>query len=116
MASKLLLPGFGGTYTTTFSAVSLLSTGSDTIDCTRCYVLALTLSSTSTGPASANAVTLQQSFDGVGYVQILTAVTAGSFATFPATGFPYGIVRIIGSVAVGSLTVGLTGFPLPTKW
>ncbi len=118
MASKLLLPGFGGTYTATFTGVSSSSVGTDTIDCTRCYVLALTMNSTTPGPASGNSVLLAQSFDGgVSFINIATAVVGGSFATFPATGFPYGIVRLAAvSILSGTLTVGLTGFPLPTKW
>ncbi len=116
MASKLLLPGFGGKYTATWNSISLNSIGSDTIDCSRCFTLALTLSSTSSGPASANVVQLQQSFDMIGWVNILTAVTAGTSAIFPHTAGPFGIVRIVASVAANSLITTLTGFPAQVNW
>lgn len=116
MASKLLLPGFGGKYSAIFTAISVNSVGSDTIDCTRCHTLAVTMASNNSNPAG-NIVQLQQSFDaGVSWVNILTAITAGSTAVIPATSQPFGLVRLVGSVAVGSTVIGLVGFPIPTPW
>lgn len=117
MAAINLLPGFGDQYSTTFSAVSVQSVGSDTIDCSKCHTLAITLSSNSTGPASSNIIFLQQSFDGgTGWVNIGTSITAASAGVYSSTSQPFGMMRLRGSVGNGTLTVTMTGFPQPRSW
>lgn len=117
MAAKLLLPGLGGIYTTTFTGISTNSTGSDTIDCSKCFTLAVSMTSTSTGAASSNIVQLQQSFDGgTSWINLNTAITAGPVATFPSTNQPFGLVRMLGTVGNGTLTVSLTGLPIQRSW
>ncbi len=115
MASKLLLPGFGGAYTTLISAVSTNSTGTDTIDCSRCDRIVLSLGS-STGTPS---VQLQQTFDLFAWVNINTVVTVASggiYGTYLPTAGPFGVVRPVMTLAAGTCTLTLTGFPVPVKW
>lgn len=116
MAAINLLQGFGGQYSTTFTATSVSSTGSDTIDCSKCNTMAIVITSTSTGPSSSNIIQLQQSFDNINWINLLTAITGGTIGFYPATSQPFGLVRMIGSVANGTLIVKLTGFPLPTRF
>lgn len=115
MAAKLLLPGLGGIYTTTFTGLSTNSVGTDTIDCSKCFTLAVSMTSTSTGNATSNAVLLQQTFDaGASWVNLNSAISGTSAGTYPAG--PFGVVRMLGTVNNGTLTVNLVGFPNPISW
>ena len=115
MASKLLLPGFGGQYTSeTFSGVSLLSTGADTIDCSKCAQLAVGI--ITGGSATGVSILLQHTVDGTGWQTLGSAITANSVTLLDITDGPFLRVRIRGSITAGTVYVTLTGFPMQTSW
>lgn len=117
MAAKFLLPGLGGVYTTTFTGVSTNSIGTDTIDCSKCFTLAVSMTSTSTGAATANAVQLQTSFNGgVSWVNVNSAIVGNSVGTYGHTSGPFGMCRFLGTVADGTLTISLAGLPAAITW
>ncbi len=119
MAAVALLPGFGGQYNTTFSVVVTASAGTDTIDCSKCYTLAVTVTS-----GTSTAVQLQQAFPVPsnptpaqwGWVSLSSVISAVSYGIIPATAGPFGIVRIIGTSTTAGMGVALTGFPIPRSW
>lgn len=115
MAAKVLLPGFGGSYTSeTFSGVSLNSVGADTIDCSYCASLAVSI--ITTGSITGLSLRIEQSFDNVGWTLLGSAITAASVTLYSITAGPFGLIRFKNSITTGTVALRLTGFPLQTSW
>ena len=112
MANKLLLPGFGGQYTSeTFASVSVASLGADLIDCSRCAQLSISVNSTTPTGLAFN---IQQSFNGgITFTPLGSTITAVANTLFDVTDGPFGQIQI-GSVAIttGTFNVRITGFPM----
>src|SRR4051812_26992372 len=102
------MPGFGNTYSTTFTAVSTNSVGSDIFDLSHCVMVGISLSSNSTGAATSNIVQLQQTFNPgattPGWVNVASAITGASAGVYSSTLAPFGVCRLMGSCANGTLT------------
>lgn len=116
MAAKLLLPGLGGRYTSeTFSGLSINSTGTDTLDCSKCGQLAIDINSNNSVGLSFQ---MQQSFAGSGgpWGNFGSALSGGTTNVFDLTDGPFGLMRIIASVTSGTASLGITGFPIQWSW
>lgn len=117
MAARVLLPGFGGQYTSeTFSAVSTNSIGSDTLDCSHVESLALQIQKG--GGTGAGTLTIQETFDHLSYVTraALSLTTDGVVTYLDTTDKPFGKMRISATVTAGTGGVTFTGFPTQTPW
>lgn len=100
MAARLLLPGYGGKYTSEAIAFGG-AVGQDTIDCSRCAQLLFEVVS-HTGDATG--VTIQQSLDAVNWATLTTIASAntGTIKQLNVTAGPFGLIRI-------QITGGTTG-------
>ena len=95
MADKLLLPGYGGAYTSE-SFTSSSATGADTIDCSRCRQLAIQVSST--GSPGGN-LDIQTTINGSDWAAMPApfaniAVTDGTLVLADEADGPFGKLRI----------------------
>ena len=112
MADKLLLPGYGGLYTSE-SFTSSSTTGADTIDCSRCRQVAVQVSST--GSPGGN-FDIQQTFNGSDWAAFVSnvAVTDGTVSLIDEADGPFGKIRLdmtdVTSGTDETLVVTLVGF------
>lgn len=118
MASINLLPGFGGQYTSSvITSLTSGQAGSDTIDCSKCYTLAITLGSAS----GQGTVQLRQAFafhsNGSpiwsNFNNPITVASGGVNAIFVSSGGPFGLMSFTTSLVAGTTQVTITGFPMP---
>jgi hypothetical protein len=120
MAAKLLLPGFGGMYTSE-SLTASATAGADTIDCSRCGQIAVTIIGTS---ADGN-IDFTQSFNGgLNYSPIISTLTNWNVNTtttttvlLDVTDGPFGVWKIDPTdIVSGTAVVYITGFPIQEHW
>ncbi len=118
MAAINLLPGMGGQYVSEiFSAVIVNSIAADTIDCSKCGMLAVTCTSFGTGTYQ-----LEQSFNpGASPAQwnpFGSSVSVTSSNTlFDITDGPFGVLRFrMVSLSAGTSRITITGFPIPRSF
>ena len=120
MAAKLLLPGFGGMYTSeTFDNNNTL--GIDTIDCSHCAQLALQVHKVSAAMPGAGTFQLTQSFDGTTFANLgttLATTTDGAVLLYDVTDGPFGVIKIKPASidTAGTVNATLTGWPIQTIW
>lgn len=108
MAAKLLLPGFGGAYTS--ESFTTTAVGADTIDASRCGRLAIQIA----GTAATGSIDLQQSFIGVSKWSTIVptmSVTDATAVLIPDDLGPFGVLRLNSNVTGGTCTVTIVGFP-----
>ena len=119
MAAKNLLPGMGGLYTSElFSTVSVNSISTDTLDCSKCTQLSITLGDqTAQGTGT---VQVQQTFTGgnlwSNFGSAITIASTGPITLFDQTDGPIGVVRFQVNLSVGTTRIFVTGFPLAMKF
>lgn len=102
MATKLLLPGFGGAVDLSLAAGQT----SDAYDCSLCESLALLL----TSEIGTNSGQPQQSFDGVTWASLGGALAAaGNVTKLDITDKPFGLVRVV-QTGAGSGVFRIVGF------
>lgn len=108
MSAILLLPGFGGKYTS--EAIAGGGTGADVIDCSRASSLLFECTAHS---GNATTITVQQSLDGVNWITLTTfAASAGTTKALDPTKGPFGLIRFTVDGTTGTDTVQFAGFPL----
>lgn len=114
MANWLLLPGFGGKYTS--PSYDLNSTVDDeTIDCSRCASLAVQVIHDSGTPAGT--VQLEQSLDGshwASFGDTINVASNGQMARIAIDDAPIGVIRINpASISAGAVHFILVGHEMP---
>ncbi len=111
MAAKQLLPGFGSAYTS--EAFTTTQTGTDTIDCSRCGQLALQVS----GTAATGTVDLEQSFVSGKWSILIPSMGVTDATTYllPVTEGPFGVLRLNATVASGTCTFTIVGYPVQPR-
>lgn len=109
MADLLLLPGFGGTYTSeTFTAAS--GVGADTFDCSHLNAMAFQINS-DTSPAGN--IDIEETFNGLDWgVRVADmAVADATITRLDTTDGPFGRMRINATdITAGNVTVTVVGF------
>ncbi len=117
MAAIMLLPGFGGSYSSSvITSLTAGTVGSDTLDCSRCAQLAIVLG-TSAGANGQGTIQIEQSFTGPTgpYIIIGTVITIssnGTSALLDVTDGPFGLVRFKSTLVAGTTNVNIVGFPI----
>ena len=110
MAAKLLLPGFGGKYTSeTFTATD--TTGADTIDVSGCDSWSIQV----TASSPVGTMDVQQTFDGTNWAVLDndSPLTNGTIILHGPDEGPYGRIRIDATdLTSGTFSVQLTGHRL----
>jgi hypothetical protein len=109
MAAKLLLPGYGGAYTSEeFTASSTI--GADTIDVSPCRGFLAQISMVS----GAGDIQLEQTANLSDWADLGTAIsvgTDGAVTRFEDTDGPFGLLRIDATgITAGTVVVTLVGF------
>ena len=121
MAAKLILPGFGGAYTTeswTFSAgISTGSVGTDVLDLSHCAQFMVQINSSGTG-----SIQIEQALAGTGGVfsslgSSISVLTAGTVSRFDVTDGPFGVIRVnYGSISAGTgISATIVGWPIQIR-
>lgn len=110
MASRLLLPGIGGVYTSeTFAATA---TGADTLDCSRCAQLMII--ETGTGQATIQPQTsdsVSGPWQSLG--SAITVTSNGSVTRYDVTDGPFGVLRLSVTIIAGSVgAVRIVGYEM----
>ena len=113
MAAILVLPGYGGKYTSeTFDSSS--TTGADTIDLSRFAQFLVGITHVSGTPAGS--VIMNNSGDGTTFAPLGVAIdvaTNGTTSRFDVTDGPFGLCRIDATaISAGTLKVVIVGFPV----
>lgn len=114
MAAILVLPGFGGAYTSeAFPAVTVDSVGGDVLDLTRLDRFAVSVNSTLSEGAGFQ---YQTSIDGSTWTNLGSRVTSNTVYYDSADG-PFGLLRVgAASVSSGSARAYVVGWPVPITW
>lgn len=114
MAAILVLPGFGGAYTSeTFPATTVDSVGADVLDLTRLAWWSVTINSVA---SQGTGFQMQQSFNG-GALWSNFGSRITSTGSFDSADGPFALLRIgAGSVSSGSASVRVVGWPVPITW
>ena len=112
MAAKLILPGFGGTYTSAvITALTASTAGDDTFDLSRCARFAVALGA---GQGSGT-VQLQQTFNGgttwSSFSTAITVASVGPTTLFEESDGPFGLMRFTTSLTAGTCQVTIVGVP-----
>jgi hypothetical protein len=115
MAAILLLPGFGGKYTSeNFTSAS--TTGADTIDTSHVGQLLIQVRKVTGTPNGT--VQLQNSNDNVSwanYGNALNVATDGTVTRVDLTAGPPGLLRFNCSIAAGTVYFTIVGFPIQVR-
>lgn len=122
MASKHLLPGYGNAYLSeTITSLTASTAGADTIDCSRCGMLAVQLGS---GQGSGS-IQMQQAFAfhpatnlpiWGNFGSSITIQSSGPITLFDITDGPFGLMRFQSTLTAGTASVSIVGFPIPNSW
>lgn len=111
MAAKLLLPGYGGKYTS--ESFSSTVAGVDTLDCSRCAQILVQIVHDSGTPAGT--MQLTQTVDGTHFANLGSAIdvaTDGTYLIGDVTSGPYGIIQLSAAISSGAVHVEIVGFPI----
>ncbi len=116
MAAKLLLPGYGGMYTSE-AFTSDNTAGVDTIDLSRCNSFMTQVIHGSTAPTAGN-IQLEGSTNLTNWANLGTTnavATNGGMVRYDITDGPFGVIRIKpASIDTGSVTVNIVGYEAQT--
>ncbi len=105
MAAKLLLPGYGGQYTSeTITGSAAGATGADTLDLS--LLISFSVEVTAAATVGASTFKVQQTFDGVNWSDLgsAVAIALGAVTLFPPTAGPFGMCRLVVIDAAAAVT------------
>jgi len=114
MAARLLLPGYGGKYTSeTITGSVAGQAGADTLDVSLCSQFAVQVAAVTTPGAST--FTVEHSLDGSNFAAVgsAIAIALGNIARFSLTSGPYGLIRlkVTDAAAAVQVSFNVVGFP-----